>query len=602
MLSGFRSPLVVGSSAAPTRSEAANAATHFSARSMLTAQLCLIPEGDTVTSRRLFDALAAGCVPVLLRLNPAVWLADLPFPRVVNWSSIALVHEWPVPPERLARWLEQHAADTPMLEAMSTRGRVSFEQYFDVDCNPSGVAAALLATASPTLTGRGRGRLRQMGAYVPHGADSAWGRMVSNMSLMGPHVTRRLADLKRRNIDVGAPRSTDRLKRNRSRQLASRQLASPAKQRGSRLGTDTSPVRPRKSRLGTDGRPPPAGRMPRSLSRMLPPSVPLRSEPGSRRALPDRMPVRRDARADGMSFWRGMWVPCGYVTDCEPVYELAAVNRSAATWGELEPSVARELEQRHASGRRGCEGRTDATSRSGGFCYHDDSPPTRAPSWGARSYAVPKWGSEADAIITAQLLTLLRTPHGHLSLSDFGAGVGQYGHALLAADKSVRWSGYDGAGNVEEFTGGFVRWFDLSLPLSLPRSDWVMCLEVGEHVPHTHEMMVLRNLHAHNCRGVILSWAALNQSGHMHVNNHRREYLAERMQGLGYRLDAHLSHKFRHGSPHKLGPQQAGALPNHPWFRDNVQVFRRLTPLRGQGCTRPRPAHPTYRHGKGQTL
>ena len=29
-----------------------------------TAKLCLVPAGDTPTSRRLFDAMAAGCVPV----------------------------------------------------------------------------------------------------------------------------------------------------------------------------------------------------------------------------------------------------------------------------------------------------------------------------------------------------------------------------------------------------------------------------------------------------------------------------------------------------------------------------------------------------------
>ena len=37
-------------------------------------------------------------------------------------------------------------------------------------------------------------------------------------------------------------------------------------------------------------------------------------------------------------------------------------------------------------------------------------------------------------------------------------------------------------------------------------SDWVLSLEVGEHVPSRYEDMYLRNLHAHNCKGIILSW------------------------------------------------------------------------------------------------
>ena len=34
---------------------------------MLNASLCFSPAGDMMTTRRLFDTLAAGCVPVLLK-------------------------------------------------------------------------------------------------------------------------------------------------------------------------------------------------------------------------------------------------------------------------------------------------------------------------------------------------------------------------------------------------------------------------------------------------------------------------------------------------------------------------------------------------------
>ena len=110
------------------------------------------------------------------------------------------------------------------------------------------------------------------------------------------------------------------------------------------------------------------------------------------------------------------------------------------------------------------------------------------------SYRLPSGHVPADALIVALLLNLTsretyrasstQAPsiqtHATISLSinDFGAGVGQYGAALLAARPWIRWRGYDGAGDVEEYTRGFVKFVDLAIPLALPRADWVVALEV----------------------------------------------------------------------------------------------------------------------------
>jgi hypothetical protein len=40
--------------------------------------------------------------------------------------------------------------------------------------------------------------------------------------------------------------------------------------------------------------------------------------------------------------------------------------------------------------------------------------------------------------------------------------------------------------------------------------------QVAEHIPPSGEMAFVRNLHAHNCLGIVLSWA--DYSGHAHVN------------------------------------------------------------------------------------
>ena len=40
--------------------------------------MCFVPSGDTPTSRRLFEAMATGCVPIITR-SQHLWMASLPF-------------------------------------------------------------------------------------------------------------------------------------------------------------------------------------------------------------------------------------------------------------------------------------------------------------------------------------------------------------------------------------------------------------------------------------------------------------------------------------------------------------------------------------------
>ena len=98
---------------------------------------------------------------------------------------------------------------------------------------------------------------------------------------------------------------------------------------------------------------------------------------------------------------------------------------------------------------------------------------------------------------------------------------------------------------MEEYTNGFVRFIDLTFPLALPRADWVLSLEVGEHIPAKMEGMYLRNLHAHNCRGIVISWAGPGQRGTGHINLRPRKYALERFAELGYQPNEPLLEKIR---------------------------------------------------------
>lgn len=156
---------------------------------------------------------------------------------------------------------------------------------------------------------------------------------------------------------------------------------------------------------------------------------------------------------------------------------------------------------------------------------------------------------------------------GIISISDFGAGIGQYGTSLepLFQD-TLLYRGYDGAGDVEAYTHGYLKFFDLSIPLNLPVTDWVMSFEVGEHVPSYSEGMMIRNLHAHNCKGIILSWGIEGQTGCNHINLHGNEYLIDVFEQLGYVYDADQANTFRNNA-------------EDSWFRKSLMVFRRAEPV-----------------------
>ena len=135
-------------------------------RSMLQSRLCFAPQGDTDTSRRLFDALAVGCVPVVVKNvggRPLeVLLANLPFHRSMRWRSVA--HFLAAGGARLrdrehavtagtwqdtcrreeARLLDEWHDDARGLERLRHNGVSAFRAYLDVEMHARGVASAML--------------------------------------------------------------------------------------------------------------------------------------------------------------------------------------------------------------------------------------------------------------------------------------------------------------------------------------------------------------------------------------------------------------------------------------------------------------------------
>jgi hypothetical protein len=203
---------------------------------------------------------------------------------------------------------------------------------------------------------------------------------------------------------------------------------------------------------------------------------------------------------------------CGFNRDCPRDYDLSAI---------LDAPDARLAEQRQAdaanASRAGCTGDGTRILDDGGWCLAPNDAvaerrgePLTSDSADVAYNVALNHIRPASSLLSA-LSRILSSGNGSLALNDMGAGVGQLGHALKAVHPELDYQGYDGAGNVEAFTSGYVRFRDLSLPAAIPPKAWAVCSEVGEHIPHRLEAQFVANLHHANCRGLVLTWAVLGQ-------------------------------------------------------------------------------------------
>ncbi|KAG2487835.1 hypothetical protein HYH03_013552 [Edaphochlamys debaryana] len=225
---------------------------------------------------------------------------------------------------------------------------------------------------------------------------------------------------------------------------------------------------------------------------------------------------------------------------------------------------------------------------SGGFCLTSREP-----------------GTASGSLLDAPLCAALGALTAGRSVADLGAGRGQYGACLRP---HVRlYAPYDGSEGIEAATNRSVTFLDLSVPTWLGRGfDWVMSLEVGEHLPAASEDVFIANLLRHVAApalrgaapraaaggqaaagaaagagasggadgggagggggGLVLSWAVPGQGGHHHVNERPNEHVVERVTALSrgaLRLNASASAALRLAS-------------SLPWFRNTVMVFDRI--------------------------
>ena len=104
-----------------------------------------------------------------------------------------------------------------------------------------------------------------------------------------------------------------------------------------------------------------------------------------------------------------------------------------------------------------------------------------------------------------------------ISVGDFGAGGGHYAQSLNATGLVLAHA-FDGTPNIAAITQGRVQFLDLTNSIPPMLFDWVISLEVAEHIPPGSLPMYLRNLEK-SCRlGLVISWAE-NELGIGHLSH-----------------------------------------------------------------------------------
>ncbi len=145
---------------------------------------------------------------------------------------------------------------------------------------------------------------------------------------------------------------------------------------------------------------------------------------------------------------------------------------------------------------------------------------------------------------------------------DIGAGKGRYVMSLKAQGVDVH--GLEGAENIAAVRlTPLVKHADLSQNLNpCAQYDWVLFLEIGEHIPKKFESTVFQNINCSTRDKVVISWAHPGQPGNGHVNCHSPSYITTRMSEYGFHLNPAIGAVLRNGS-------------RFSWFRRNILVFGR---------------------------
>ena len=147
------------------------------------------------------------------------------------------------------------------------------------------------------------------------------------------------------------------------------------------------------------------------------------------------------------------------------------------------------------------------------------------------------------------------------NLCDLGCGMGHYVRHFR--ESGISCDGFDGNPATPTLTQNTCQVLNLAEPHTFDTPyDWVLSLEVGEHIPKAYEKIYLENLHRNNRYGVVLSWGVKGQVGYGHVNCQNNDYIKEIFAKLGYTNEKEEELLLRQSA-------------TYWWYKHTLMVFRK---------------------------
>ena len=167
----------------------------------------------------------------------------------------------------------------------------------------------------------------------------------------------------------------------------------------------------------------------------------------------------------------------------------------------------------------------------------------------------------------------LSEDNSKIYIIDIGCGNGFYTNRLNEIDEFVV-HGYDGNPDTPYLAGANCGVFDFTQDAkALGIHDWVLCLEVGEHIPEKYSNIFLDNLDYLADYGIVLSWSIPEYGGDGHVNPQPNQKIINEMEHRGFKFDKKDTEFLR---------DYATKYPNTGWwFKETLMVFRRVKDYRG---------------------
>jgi len=145
------------------------------------------------------------------------------------------------------------------------------------------------------------------------------------------------------------------------------------------------------------------------------------------------------------------------------------------------------------------------------------------------------------------------------TIVDFGCGNADYIKQLIS--EGFECEAYDGNPNTPEMTDGIGKVLDLSKRFDLGKKfDYVISLEVAEHIPKEYEEIYIDNLIRHTDYYLITSWGVKGQGGDGHVNEQDNDYVLNLYNKKGMVYQKEISEALRN-------------IATLDWFKNTIFVF-----------------------------